>query len=77
MEVVMMICWELKYVSAIPSTLDKIHSERQKSEYTMLNISILDAFCNNANNVKGQEKIEGFRLNDIQLLSALLFPDFK
>ena len=34
-------------------------------------------FCNNANSVKGQEKIEGFRLNDVHLLSALLSPDFK
>ena len=32
-------------------------------------------FCNNANNVK--EKIKGFRLNDVHLLSALLSPDFR
>ena len=40
----MMVCWELEDISAIPSTLEKIHLERQKSEYTMLNISIIDVF---------------------------------
>ena len=43
----------------------------------MLNININKFFCNNVNNVKGKIKTEGFGLNDVQLLSALLFHDFK